>query len=173
MGMRLFDRSLVGDLIDLLMLLYLEKCQGGIAIPGYMCSTLHTPNIQIYNILPQETFCFKINPILFTKSFCNSMLKIMRCFFCRALISRFDIWVQINFFLWQIYMLFYFFIWYYLLSGCYLGAKVSILLLEQPSNLLLLIRVVRDIKSQLTYLKHSNFIHILSAVNLIPQHFLG
>lgn len=107
--------------------------------------------------------------------FCNPIFKTIRFsrFPCRVFISRFDIWIEINFFLWQIYMLFYFFIWYCLLSGCYLGAKVSILLLEQASNILLLIRVVRDIKSHLTYLKQSNFIHILSAVNLIPQHFLG
>lgn len=108
-------------------------------------------------------------------SFCNPIFKTIRFsrFPCRVFISRFDIWIEINFFLWQIYMLFYFFIWYCLLSGCYLGAKVTILLLEQASNILLLIRVVRDIKSHLTYLKQSNFIHILSAVNLIPQHFLG
>ena len=44
---------------------------------------------------------------------------------------------------------------------------------SSPSNLFLLLRGVWDIKSHLTYLKHSTFIHILSAVNLIPQHFLG
>lgn len=90
-----------------------------------------------------------------------------------ALISRFDIWIAINFFLWQIYMLFSVFIWCYLLSGCYLRAEVALWQWRQPGNLLVFIRRLRDIKSHLTYLRPSNFIHILSAVNLIPQHFLG
>lgn len=110
--------------------------------------------------------------LLSAPSFSGCIGRIPRCF-SRALISRFDMWIQISFVLWQIYMLFPGFVWRSLLSGCYSGAKVALWRLKQPGNPLLRTRGGRDIKSHLTDPTHRNLIHILSAVNLIPQHFLG